>query len=108
LAISQVLLAAPQVVVEPQQLVVTGRDYRVTFDRFRSGFQLDLRDGQGRWRPVTRKGTEAEFAVQGSGGVQGSQGAPARVRHESAADRVTVGLVSPLVASPTALARIHC
>ena len=70
LTVSRSSLAAPQVLLEPQRLVVTTQDYRITFQRYRSEFRLELRDGRGNWRAVTKPRTQPEFAVVDAQGVQ--------------------------------------
>ena len=69
LIVPRSVLAAPQVVQEPQRLVVTAHAYRITFDRYRSEFRLELRDGRGQWQAVTKPRTQPEFAVVDAQGV---------------------------------------
>lgn len=107
LALEQSLPAAPQAVMEPQRLVVTSRDYRVTFHRWRCDLQLELRDSQGRWRPAAKRGTQPEFAVIDAGGVHSSSNAPARLRHANVGENVAVGMTTVLSSTPPVVARAH-
>jgi hypothetical protein len=107
LALARPLLAGPEAVVEPQRLVVTGRDYRVTFHRYRCEPRLELRDGQGRWRAVTKRTTVPEFAVIDAAGSHSSANAPARIRHEKVGDALVVGLTTILPTAPPTIARAH-
>lgn len=107
LALAPSLPAAPQAVLEPQQLVVTSRDYRVTFHRWRCDLQLELRDGQGRWRPVAKRNTHPEFAVVDAQGVHTSAAGPARLQHASVGETVAVGITTVLPCTPPIIARAH-
>jgi hypothetical protein len=107
LALQQSLPAAPRAVLEPQQVVVTSRDYRVSFHRWRCDLELELRDSQGHWRPVTRRNSRPEFAVVDAQGVHSSIDAPARLRHACVGDAVAVGLTTILPRTPPTVARVH-
>ncbi|MFC1596752.1 hypothetical protein ACFL5Q_02290, partial [Planctomycetota bacterium] len=107
LALQRSLSAGPQAVVEPQRLVITGRDYRVTFHRYRFEPGLELRDVRGEWRTVTKRTTVPEFAVIDAAGPHSSANAPTRVRHEEVGDTVVVGLTTILPTTPPTIARAH-
>ena len=106
-ALQQSLLAAPQADLEPQRLVVTARDYRVTFHRWQCDLQIELRDGQGHWRTVTRRNTQPEFALVDARGVHSSIDAPARLRHARVGDAIVIGITTVLPSTPPTVARIH-
>ena len=76
----QAISAAPQAVAEPQHVVVTAPGYRVAFHRWQCDLQLELRDGRGHWRSITKRNTHPEFAVVDAHGVHSSIEAPARLR----------------------------
>jgi hypothetical protein len=99
--------AAPQVLQQPQQLVVTAQAYRITFHRYRSEFRLELRGDRGQWLAVTKPRTQPEFAVVDAQGVHTSLDSPARLRHVIAGEAVVVGLTTVLPSSPPTIARIH-
>ena len=106
-ALQQSLPAATQAGLEPQRLVVTSRDYRVTFHRWQCDLQLELRDGQGRWRPVTKRNTHPEFALVDARGVHSSIDAPARLRYSSVGDAIVVGITTVLPSTPLTVVRVH-
>jgi hypothetical protein len=89
------VFGAPRAVLEPQRLVVTAPSYRASFHRWKCELQIELRDGQGRWRPITKRNTRPEFAVVDARGVHSSFEAPARLCHSSVRDTVVVGLRQP-------------
>lgn len=107
LALPQSLSAAPRVVEDAQRLAITARDYRATFSRWRCEMGFELRDSEGRWRPVARQKSHAEFAVVDAGGVHSSIDAPARLRHACVGDTIAVGLTTVLPSTPPSIARIH-
>lgn len=107
LALPQSLPAAPRAALEPQQLTVTSRDYRISLPRWCCDFELELNDGRGGWRPVARRNSHPEFAVVDARGVHSSADAPARLRHAAVGDAVVVGLTTVLPCTPPTLARLH-
>ena len=107
LIVPRSVVAVPQVSLEPQGLIVTAQEYRITFHRYRSEFRLELRDGRGQWQAVTKSRTQPEFAVADAQGVHSSLDGPARLRHLVAGQFVVVGLTTVLPSSPPTIARIH-
>lgn len=107
LALQQSLSAAPRVMQDAQRLAITGRDYRVTFSRWRCEMGLELKDSQGGWHRVARQKSHAEFAVVDAAGVHSSIDASARLRHACVGDALVVGLTTVLPSSPPTVARIH-
>ena len=98
---------APQVVLEPQGLIVTAQDYRITLHRYRNEFRLELRDDRGQWQTVTRPRTQPEFAVVDAQGAHTSLDGPARLRQVVAGEAIVVGLTTVLPSSPPTIARVH-
>jgi hypothetical protein len=80
--------AAETVVLEPHRLVVTAPTYRATFHRWQCEMQLELRDGQDHWRPVTRQKIFPEFAQINAQGTHGSLGAPARLQYANVGEAI--------------------
>ena len=107
LIVPRSVVAAPQVAMQPQSLVVTAQEYRLTFHRYRSEFRLELRDGRGQWQAVTKPRTQPEFAVVDAQGVHTSLDGPARLRHVVAGEAIVVGLTTVLPNSPPTIARVH-
>jgi hypothetical protein len=111
LVLPRSLYAAPQLATEPQRLVITGRDYRVTVGRYRGELRLEVHDAAGRWRAITSKReSQAEFAVVDTAGVHSGLGGPVRLRQARIGDAIVLGLTSvlPAVAPTIASADFVC
>ena len=105
IALAASATAAPRAELEPQKLMITARDYRLTLRRFQAEFTLELRDRRGEWRSVTRKGSSPEFAIV-DGDVHGSQGSPCRLKHEVVGGNVVVGLTMVLPGPEPTIGRV--
>jgi hypothetical protein len=101
------VFGAPRAALEPQRLVVTAPSYRASFHRSKCELQIELRDGEGHWRPITKGNTRPEFAVVDTRGVHSSFEAPARLCHSRVRDTVVVGLSTVLPSTPPTVVRVH-
>jgi hypothetical protein len=79
----------------------------MTFPRYQSGFQLQLRESRDRWRSVTKLRSHPELAIVEADRVRSTIEAPARLRHAIVGQSVVVGMVTVLPGSPATVARIH-
>jgi hypothetical protein len=82
--------------IEPQRLVVTGRDYRVTVGRDRSALRLELHDARGQWRAITTRESQPEFAVSDAAGGYSSVSGPVQLRHATVGNAVVLGWTTVL------------
>ena len=103
---AQMLDAAVVTAIEGRDLVVTAPGYRLRVNRDACALDLELRDGQGRWRRVSRRHGQPEFAILRGGQVASSAGAQARVRHERRGEAVAIGLTTVLAADRPVIARL--
>ena len=103
---AQVLDAAMVTAIEGRDLVVTAPTYRLRVARFACELDLELRDGQGRWRRVSRRHGQPELAIVRASQAASSAGAQARVRHEKRGEAVAIGLTTILAADRPVIARL--
>jgi len=83
--------------------VVTAPDYRVEFHRWLCQMQLAVRTGE-HWQSVTKKLSQAEFALVDSSGVQSSYNSPVRLAYVKSGETVVVGLTTVLGGNPPRVA----
>lgn len=93
----------PALAVEAQRYEVTAADYRLTLDRYRSAWNLELRPAGGGWHAALREHSTPEFAVNAADKSCTTGSTPARLRVQRQGDCVAVGMTTVAGTGPVRL-----
>jgi hypothetical protein len=88
-------------------LEVTGPEYRITFQRYTSDFDFELRDTKGAWRRVAKKTGQPEFGISEGPTLRTTTGNPVRLANVVQDGCIVVGVTTVLSVEPQRLATLH-